>query len=101
MGKVLACKRVEKSDKLLEFSVDLGEPQPRTILSGIAKYHAPEELIGKNVAVVANLTPRLFKPPINLTSHGMILSAAHGTGADEKLKVVLIDPSMSPGAQVR
>ncbi|MBS2032772.1 MAG: methionine--tRNA ligase [Deltaproteobacteria bacterium] len=100
VGKVLACKRVEKSDKLLEFSVDLGEPQPRTIVSGIAKYHTPEELIGKSVAVVANLAPRLFKA-VNLTSHGMILSAATGSGAVEKLKVVLVDPSMPPGSQVR
>jgi methionyl-tRNA synthetase len=100
VGKVLACKRVEKSDKLLELTVDLGEPQPRTILSGIAKHHAPEELVGKNLVVVANLAPRLFKA-VGISSHGMVLSSAWGAGPEEKLKVVEIAAAVPPGSQVR
>jgi methionyl-tRNA synthetase len=100
VGQVLSCERVEKSDKLLKFSIDLGEPQPRTILSGIARHHTPEELLGKHLVIVANLAPRLFKS-FNLSSHGMILSAAHGEGDAERLQVLTVPASMPPGSQVR
>src|SRR5207302_589600 len=84
-GKVLAAERVPKKDKLLKLTVDLGEGAPRTIVSGVAKSYAPEELVGKNVAVVANLPPRDFGK--GLVSHGMILFA--GGGAREHTAVEL------------
>lgn len=71
VGKVLECEKVKKSDKLLRFTLEVGS-ETRQILSGIAKYHTPEELIGKNVLFIANLKPRKM---MGLESCGMILSA--------------------------
>ena len=71
VGKVIECERVKKSEKLLRFTLQVGS-DTRQILSGIAKYHTPEELIGKNVLFVANLKPRKM---MGLESCGMILSA--------------------------
>jgi methionyl-tRNA synthetase len=99
VGRVLSCSKVEKADKLLQFSIDLGEAAPRTIVSGIAKHYAPEQLVGKQVVIVANLAPREFKKQ-GLTSHGMILSAATGEGDAEKLTVVEIPASVPPGSKV-
>ncbi|MBR1534240.1 MAG: methionine--tRNA ligase, partial [Ruminococcus sp.] len=83
VAKVLACEKVKKSKKLLKFTLDDGEGE-RTILSGIAEYYDPEELVGKNIAYVANLAPRKM---MGIESCGMILSAESGEG----LKVVTID----------
>ncbi|MCA3014396.1 MAG: glutamine--tRNA ligase/YqeY domain fusion protein [Myxococcaceae bacterium] len=74
-GRVLAAKKVEKADKLLELSVDLGESGPRTIVSGIAEAFAPEALVGRNVVVVTNLKPRALK---GIESRGMILASGSG-----------------------
>jgi len=95
-GKVLAAERVPKKDKLLKLSIDLGEGAPRTIVSGVAKSYAPEELVGKNVAVVANLPPRDFGK--GLVSHGMILFA--GGGAREHTAVEL-PAEVAPGSKVK
>lgn len=93
-GKVLACEKVAKADKLLKLTVDLGEAMPRTIVSGIAEAYAPEQLVGKNVVVVANLKPRALK---GIESRGMILTAGSG-GKD----LVLLDPgSAAPGTEIR
>src|SRR5207237_2793808 len=70
-GKIIACEKVPKKDKLLKLSIDLGEGAPRTIVSGVAQSYTPEELIGKVVAVVANLPPRDFGK--GLVSHGRVL----------------------------
>jgi methionyl-tRNA synthetase len=75
VGEVLSAERVPKADKLLRFSVDLGEPAPRQILAGIAEYYAPEQLIGRKVIVVANLAPRKLR---GFESQGMILAASVG-----------------------
>jgi methionyl-tRNA synthetase len=75
VGEIKTAERVPKSDKLLKFAVDLGEPQPRQILAGIAQYYEPEKLIGRKVIVVANLAPRKLR---GLESQGMILAAAIG-----------------------
>jgi methionyl-tRNA synthetase len=99
VGKVLACAKVEKADKLLQFQVDLGEPQPRLIVSGIAAFYKPEELVGRSVVVVANLAPREFKKQ-GLTSHGMILSASSGAGAEERLRIVEPPAEAAPGSKV-
>lgn len=92
VAKVLACEKVKKSKKLLKFTLDDGEGE-RTILSGIAEYYEPEELVGKNIAYVANLAPRKM---MGIESCGMILSAESGEG----LKVVTIDDSILPGGSL-
>ena len=75
VGEVLECENIEGSDKLLKFKIDLGEENPRQIISGIAKYYNPGDLIGKQVCVLANLKPaKIFKH----LSEGMILSAEDG-----------------------
>ena len=77
VGEVLECERVEGSEKLLKFKIDLGEEQPRQILSGIAKYYEPSSLIGKQVCVLANLKERMMMK--KYVSQGMILSASDGS----------------------
>ena len=76
VGKVIECEKVKKSDKLLRFTLQVGS-ETRQILSGISKYHTPEELIGKNVIFIANFKPRKM---MGLESQGMILSAEFGDG---------------------
>ena len=76
VGKILAAERIEGSEKLLKLSVDLGEP--RQIISGIAKSYAPEDLVGREVVIIANLEPRMM---MGLESQGMIL-AAHGENGE-------------------
>ena len=79
--KVLTCENVKKSEKLLKFTLDDGTGTPRQILSGIAKYYKPEELLGKTLVAVTNLPPRKM---MSRESNGMLLSAVHkvhGRGA--------------------
>lgn len=77
VGVILDCKKVEKADKLLCSTVDLGEEKPRTIVSGIAKYYAPEQMVGKKVVVVANLKPVKLR---GILSQGMLLCAQDKDG---------------------
>ena len=92
-GRVLAAEKVEKTDKLLKLSVDLGEGAPRTIVSGIAEAFTPDQLIGKNVVVVVNLKPRALK---GIESRGMILAAGSGKSLQ------LINPGeVPPGSDVK
>jgi methionyl-tRNA synthetase len=93
-GKVLAAERIPKADKLLKLSVDLGEGAPRTILSGIAKQYAPEDLVGKTVVVVANLAAKELR---GILSHGMILAAGGGARG---LTVVELPGEVAPGSKV-
>lgn len=74
-GEIKTAERVPKADKLLRFTIDLGEPEPRQILAGIAQYYEPEKLIGRKVIVVANLAPRKLR---GFESQGMILAASIG-----------------------
>ena len=85
---------MEGSEKLLKLQVDIGEPAPRQILSGIAKWYAPEDLAGKSVVVIANLEPRMM---MGMESNGMLL-AAHG----EDGAAVIIRPvsEVPPGAKI-
>ena len=94
VGKVLECQRVPKADKLLQFKIDDGLGG-RTIVSGIAKYYAPEDLVGKEVCFIANLEPRKLK---GIVSQGMILSAEDAGG-----RLVVIGPhgEVKPGSQVK
>jgi methionyl-tRNA synthetase len=75
VGQILTVERVPKSDKLLRFTVDLGEREPRQILAGIAEYYDPEKLIGRKIVVVANLKPRKLR---GYESQGMVLAASVG-----------------------
>lgn len=75
VGEILTAERVPKSDKLLRFTIDLGEAAPRQILAGIAEYYEPEKLIGRKVVVVANLKPRKLR---GFESQGMVLAASVG-----------------------
>jgi methionyl-tRNA synthetase len=94
VGKVLSAKKVEKADKLLELSVDVGEGAPRTIVAGIALAYTPEQVTGRNVVVVANLKPRALK---GITSKGMLLAGGPG-GKD----LALVDPGpLPPGTAVK
>ncbi len=75
VGQILTAERVPKSDKLLRFTVDLGEAEPRQILAGIAEHYEPEKMIGRKVVVVSNLKPRKLR---GFESQGMILAASVG-----------------------
>jgi methionyl-tRNA synthetase len=75
VGEILTAERVPKSDKLLRFTIDLGEPQPRQILAGIAEHYEPEKLVGRKIVVVANLKPRKLR---GFESQGMVLAASVG-----------------------
>ncbi len=75
VGEIKTADRIPKADKLLRFTIDLGEAEPRQILAGIAQYYEPEKLIGRKVIVVANLAPRKLR---GLESQGMILAASIG-----------------------
>ena len=90
VAKVLNCEKVEKADKLLKFTLDVGGAT-RTIVSGIAKYYKPEDLIGKNLVIIANLKPVKLR---GIMSEGMILS----TDDNGQIKVVEIDSSVNSGA---
>ena len=94
VGTVLECEKVPKADKLLKFLIDDGMEQ-RTIVSGIAKYYKPEDLVGKQVCFIANLPPRKLR---GIVSQGMILSAEQPDGS-----LVVIGPTapVAPGAQVK
>ena len=94
VGKVLAAERIPKADKLLKLTVDVGEAAPRTIGAGIAEAYAPEQVVGRNVVVVANLKPRTIR---GIESRGMLL-AAGGGGKD----LSLVDPGpLAPGSEVK
>ena len=75
VGEVLTAERVPKSDKLLRFTVDVGEPEPRQILAGIAEHYEPEKLVGRKLVIVSNLKPRKLR---GFESQGMVLAASVG-----------------------
>lgn len=91
VGKILTCEKVEKSDKLLKLTVDIGEV--RQVVSGIAKWYAPEDLIGKKIILVSNLRPAMLR---GVESNGMILASG-----ETEVKVVFIDDSVPVGSKVR
>ena len=93
VGKVLECEKVPKADKLLKFKIDDGMGG-RTIVSGIAKYYKPEDLVGKEVCFIANFEPRKLK---GVESQGMILSAEN---ADGSLVVIGPQGAVKPGCKV-
>lgn len=92
VGKILSAEPIAGSEKLLRLSVDFGEAEPRQILSGIAKYYAPESLVGKLCPFVTNLPPRTM---MGLVSNGMILAVKSDDGG-----AVLLSPDrdVAPGS---
>ncbi|MCI8729390.1 MAG: methionine--tRNA ligase [Clostridia bacterium] len=95
VGKVASAEKVEKADKLLKLGVDLGEGRIRTVVSGIAKWYAPDEMVGKEIILVANLKPCKLR---GIMSEGMILCAS-----DEDGNLAIVSPSkpMKAGSEVR
>lgn len=94
VGTVLDCQKVKKAKKLLQFSIDDGTGNPRTILSGIAEHYDPATLVGKQVVYIANLAPRKI---CGIESEGMILSAVN---ADGSLTVISPSSASTPGAKI-
>ena len=94
VGKVLDCENVKRSNKLLKFTIDDGSKEPRTIVSGIAKWYKPEELKGKNIVFVANLKPVKL---CGVESNGMILSAEC---SEDDVKVLTVDKSIPAGSVI-
>jgi methionyl-tRNA synthetase len=90
---VLSCEAVKKSDKLLKFQLDDGSGTPRQILSGIAKYYKPEELVGKTVLAILNLPPRKI---MGQESCGMLLSAEK----DGNLRFITLPDDVPAGSQI-
>lgn len=95
VGKVVSAEKVEKADKLLKLGVDLGEGRIRTVVSGIAKWYTPDETVGKEIILVANLKPCKLR---GIMSEGMILCAS-----DEDGNLAIVSPSkpMKAGSEVR
>lgn len=93
VGEVLECKNVEGSEKLLLFKVDLGEEKPRQIISGIAQYYNPQDLVGTQVCVVANLKPAKL---MGIVSEGMILSVKDENG----LKLIIPQEKRKNGSKI-
>ena len=92
-AKVVACEKVAKSDKLLKETLDVGGGVTKTVCSGIAKYYAPEDLVGKTVVMVANFAPRKMAGEI---SEGMLLCAEDENG----VKLLTVDGSVAPGSEI-
>jgi methionyl-tRNA synthetase len=94
LGKVLGAERIEGADKLLKLRIDLGEAEPRQVVAGIAQHYAPEELLGRQVVVVANLKPVKLR---GVESRGMVLACVD----KDAVRVVYPDQELTPGSKVR
>ena len=95
--KVKECVAVPKSKKLLQFTLDDGTGEDRTILSGIHAYYEPEELVGKTCIAIVNLPPRAM---MGIDSCGMLLSAVHTEEGEEKLHLLMVDDHIPAGAKL-
>jgi methionyl-tRNA synthetase len=93
-AKVLAAERVPKADKLLKLTLDIGAPEPRTVVSGIAPTYTPETMVGRTVIYFANLAPRKIR---GVLSQGMILAA----GDADVLGLSALDRDVPPGTRIR
>jgi methionyl-tRNA synthetase len=94
VGTILSAEPIEGSEKLLKLSVDFGEATPRQVLSGIAKFVAPADLVGKQCPFVTNLKPR---PMMGLESHGMLLA---GKTADGGVGLLHPASALTPGTKL-
>ena len=95
--KVKSCENVKKSDKLLKFILDDGTGVDRQILSGIAKWYKPEELVGKTLVAIVNLPPRKM---MGRESQGMLISAVHTEKGEECLHLLMVDDAIPAGAKL-
>ncbi len=95
--KVKACENVKKSEKLLKFTLDDGTGTDRQILSGIAKWYKPEELVGKTLMAIVNLPPRKM---MGQESCGMLISAVHTEKGEEQLNLLILDDKIPAGAKM-
>ena len=95
--KVLECEAVKKSKKLLKFTLNDGSGENRTVLSGIHAFYEPEDLIGKTCIAITNLPPRAM---MGIESCGMLLSAIHKEGEEERLHLLMVDPHIPAGAKL-
>ncbi len=95
--KVKACRAVPKSKKLLEFVLDDGSGEERTILSGIHDSYEPEQLVGKTLVAIVNLPPRKM---MGIDSCGMIISAVHQEAGEERLNLLILDDAIPAGAKL-
>ncbi len=95
--KVKACEAVKKSKKLLKFTLDDGSGTDRQILSGIAMYYKPEDLVGKTLVAIVNLPPRKM---MGQESQGMLLSAVHKENGEEVLHLMMVDDGIPAGAKL-
>ena len=95
--KVKECSAVKKSKKLLHFVLDDGTGTDRIILSGIHAFYEPEELVGKTLLAITNLPPRKV---MGIDSCGMLMSAVHNVGGEEKLNLVMLDDAIPAGAKL-
>ena len=95
--KIKECIAVPKSKKLLQFTLDDGTENERTILSGIHAYYEPEDLIGKTAVAILNLPPRSM---MGIESCGMLIYAVHTENGEEKLSLLLVDDSIPAGAKL-
>ncbi len=95
--KVKACEAVPKSKKLLQFTLDDGSGTDRTILSGIHAFYEPEDLVGRTLVAITNLPPRKM---MGIDSCGMIISAVHKEGDEERLNVLMLDDAIPAGAKL-
>ena len=93
IGTILVAEQHPNADKLLRLEIDLGEGTPRQIISGIARHFSPESLVGKQVAVVANLAPRMLR---GLESKGMLLTAADG----DTLRLITVEAPVADGSSI-
>ena len=95
--KIKACEAVKKSKKLLKFTLDDGSGTDRQILSGIAMYYKPEDLVGKTLVAIVNLPPRKM---MGQESQGMLLSAVHKENGEEVLHLLMLDDGIPAGAKL-
>ena len=93
-GKIFACEKIEKADKLLKLSIQIGQ-EKRTIVSGIAKHYTSQELLDKTVVVITNLKPTKLR---GITSEGMLLCAEDSQG---NLSLVTCDRPIKSGCSIR
>ena len=92
MAKVIECERIEKSKKLLKLKIKIDDRE-KQIVAGVAEYYSPEDLIGKNIAVVDNLKKSKL---MGVESQGMLLAAKK----DGRLKVIFVDPEIPDGGEI-
>jgi methionyl-tRNA synthetase len=93
-AKVIACEKVEKSDKLLKETLDIGGGQTKTVCSGIARFYSPEEMVGKTVVLVNNFAPRKMAGQV---SEGMLLCAEDPDG---RVRLLSVDGDVAPGSEI-